>query len=156
MLLRWFQNMRDGAFQNIQTHRTPSAPSSGKHVLLASQNKVFNWMCYLLAAITIMPWGMNGGRKYLCLSSLLCFLKVTRDWNRHDSCGKPKVLHVCREMSMEWVFENNKSQLAEKASFELDYDGSLMTRRGFPVIKSNNCLNVSKEPWVHIYPGIYN
>lgn len=102
-------------------------------------------MCYLLAAITIMPRGMDGDRKQMKeenglvsllltlslsrrLSSLLCFLKVTwlwRDWQRHDSCGKQKVLHAHREMSMEWVFENNKSQFEEKSmlpwtSFELD------------------------------------
>lgn len=103
-----------------------------KCVSLVSKNGVFNWMCYLLAAITVTPRGMDGDREQIkeekcsaflaltcsCLWSLLCFLSATwlqRDWQRHDSCGKQKVLHVHREMSMEWVFENNKSQLAEEA-----------------------------------------
>lgn len=103
-----------------------------KCALFVSENGLFNWMCYLLAAITVMLRCMDGNREQIkeeecsaflsltcsCLWSLLCFLRVTwlrRDWQRHDSSGKQKVLHVHGEMSTEWVFEKNKSQLAVEA-----------------------------------------
>lgn len=79
----------------------------------------FNWMrwtCWQQLPWCREVWMETDERREMLSLSLslgsLCFLRVTRllrDWQRHDSCGKQKVLHVHRAMSMEWVFENNKS-----------------------------------------------
>lgn len=149
---------KHAAFESIQMHQILSALSRNERVPLASESKVFNWMCYLLAAITVTPRGMDGDRKTderramfladsLRLWSLLCFLRATwlrRDWQRHDSGGKQKVLHVHREMSMEWLFENNKSQLAEKARCpepHLNWITIGHLNVSFPVIKSDLDIN---------------
>lgn len=83
-------------------------------VLLVSTNWVFNWMCYLLAAITLTARWRRGRDKRMrrCgCSSLCCRIQTwpRRDWQRHDIGGKQKApRRVRREMSGEWGFEKKK------------------------------------------------
>lgn len=51
------------AFQNIQAHQIyPRYQEIKTCFALHPRNEVFNWMCYLLAAITVTPRGMDGDR----------------------------------------------------------------------------------------------
>lgn len=73
-------------------------------VLLVSTNWVFNWMCYLLAAITLTArWRREGDKRMRrCgCNSLCCRIQTwpRRDWQRHDIGGKQKARRrVCWEM----------------------------------------------------------
>lgn len=102
-------------------------------VLLVSTNWVFNWMCYLLAAITLTArWRREGDKRMRCCgcSSLCCRIQTwpRRDWQRHDIGSKQKARRrVCWEMRF-WKKQqkkNSKSQLLtggrRRSSFKLDY-----------------------------------
>lgn len=101
-------------------------------VLLVSTNWVFNWMCYLLAAITLTArWRREGDKRMRCCgcSSLCCRIQTwpQRDWQRHDiSCKQKARRRVCWEMRFgKKNKKNSKSQLLtggrKRSSFKLDY-----------------------------------